>query len=281
MLNALECPEECLFGKCLIYRKFIELKIHVNFYVELLERDLRSLNVVEVDEKPFLPIFYLTVASKQLESGKHEAGFASLLAALDIELDVSLQADPAVRQDTVLCYLEMLDGLIKIKKSKFHMKIINRALQFAESLPEHLQSSSLFCCYCWKGIVHNRMQEFASAIQFLEHALTKHSEKANDKFIEFQCQQQIAFAYYNEGRYKDALTSQYEALSITKDIYPDGSEKEAESFNIAAVIAEKLGNKKLMVSNLRLRCKMYSKVLGQNHPKTQASYLEYVRGLMK
>ena len=123
------------------------------------------------------------------------------------------------------------------------------------------------------------MQEFASAIQFLEHALTKLSEKANDKFIEFQCQQQIAFAYYNEGRYKDALTSQYEALSFTKDIYPDGSEKKGESFHIAAVIAEKLGNKKLMVSNLRLRYKMYSKVLGQNHPKTQESYLEYVRGL--
>ena len=107
MLNGIECPEECLFDKCLIYRnsKFIELEIHVNFYVESLDRDVRSLNVVEVDGKPFLPIFYLTVASKQLESGKHEAGFVSLLAALDIELDVSLQEDPAVRQDTVLCYL--------------------------------------------------------------------------------------------------------------------------------------------------------------------------------
>ena len=281
MLNSIKCQEDCLFDKCIIHLRFIQLGLDVNFHVELLDRDIRSLHVVEVDDEPFLPIFYLTVASKQLESGKHEAGIASLQAALDIELDVSLQADPSLRQDTVLCYIEMLDALVKVQKSKFYMKIINRALQLAESLPQHLQSSSLFCCYYWKGVVHNQMREFAFAIQFLELALTKLSEEANDKFIESQCQQQIAVAYYNEGRYKDALMSQYEALFITKDIYPDGSEKEAESFHIAAVIAEKLGNKKLMVNNLRLRYKMYSKVLGQNHPKTQVSYLEYVRSLMK
>ena len=279
MLNGIECKEDCLFDKCLIYLEFIQLDLDVNFYVELLDRSVRSLDVVV--DNPFLPIFYLTVALKQLESGKYEAGIASLQAALDVDLDVSLQGSPELRHDTVSCYLQMLNTLVKMKKCKFFIEIINKALQLAESLPKHLQSSSLFFCYYWKGVVHNRKREFSYAIQFLENALTKLSEEANDKLTELQCQQEITVAYYNEGRYKDALKSQYDALCIINYIYPDGSEKEAESFHIAAVIAQKLGNKKLMMSNLRFRYKMYSKVLGQNHQKTHASYLEFVYALLR
>ena len=279
IVNGPECEEMCLFDKCRIYHLFILMGKEVSLSVELLHRGLRSLHVVRDDEKSYLPLFHLTVALKQLESGKHEAGIASLQAALDIELDALLQADPEVRKSTVSCFLEIPNVLVKEHKTKFCMKIINRALQLAESLPKHVQSSFLFRCYFQKGAFHKEMREYVSAINFFQRALTKFSKEANDKLLELQCQLDIGFSYLMEGRYKNALTSHYKALSLIKDLYPDGSEEEAMCFHKLASTARQLKNRKLVVTNLRLAYKMYSKVLGQNHTKTEAVYSEYVFAL--
>ena len=279
IVNGPECEENCSFYKCCIYSQFITMGKDVNLYVELLDRGLRSLHVVRDDEKSYLPSFHLTVVLKQLESGKHEAGIASLQAALDIELDVLLQADPEVRKRTVSYLLEISNVLVKEHKTKFCMKIIDKALQLAESLPKHLQSSFLFRCYFQKGAFHKEMREYVTAINFLQRALTESRKEANDKVVESQCQLEIGLCYLNEGRYKNALTSLYKTLSLIKDLFPDGSEEEAMCFYIVASTARQLKSRKLVVTNLRLAYKMYLKVLGQNHAKTEEVYLEYVCAL--
>ena len=279
IVNGPECEENCSFDKCCIYSHFIEMGKDANLYVELLDRGLRSLHVVRDDEKSYLPLFHLVVALKQLKSGKHEAGIASLHAALDIELDVLLQADPEVLKSTVSGLLEIPSVLVREHKTKFCMKIINRALQLAESLPKHLQSSFLFRCYFQKGVFHNEVREYVTAINVLQYALTEFSKKDNDKVVEWRCQLEIAFSYCMVGRYKNALTSQYKALSLIKDLFPDGSEEEAMCFYKLASTARQLKNRKLVVTNLRLAYKMFSKVLGQNHSKTEAVYLDYVYAL--
>ena len=281
IFNGIKCEENCSFDKCCIYSQFIEMGKDVNLYVELLDRGLRSLHVVRDDEKSYLPLFHLTVALKQLESGKHKAGIASLQAALDIELDVLLQADPGteVRQKTVSYLLQILNVLVEEHKTKFCMKIINTALQLAESLPKPVQSSFLFLCYLQKGVFHNEMQEYVSAINCLQQALTEFSKENNDKVEELLCQMQIAISYWKVGRYKNALRSQYKALSLIKDLYPDGSKEEAMCFYNLASTARQLKNRKLVVTNLRLAYKMFLKVLGQIHMKTQEVYSEYVYAL--
>ena len=279
IFNGIECEENCSFDKCCIYSQFIDMGKDVNLYVELLDRGLRSLHVVTDDEKSYLPLFHLTVALKQLESGKHEAGIASLQAALDIELQVLLQADPEARKSTVSCLLEIPSVLVEEHKTKFCMKIINRALQLAESLPKPVQSFFLCRCYLQKGAFHNEMREYVTAINFLQRALSESCKEANDKVVESQCQLQIGFSYCKEGRYKNALTSYYKALPLIKDLFPDGSEVEATCFYIVASTARQLKNRKLVVTNLRLAYKMFSKVLGQNDMKTEAVYLEYVYAL--
>ena len=279
IFNGIKCEENCSFYKCCIYSQFIEMGKDVNLYVELLDRGLRSLHVVRDDEKSYLPLFHLTVALKQLESGKHEAGISSLHAALDIELDVLLQADPEVRKSTVSYLLEIPSVLVEEHKTKFCTKIINRALQLAESFPKTVKSFFLCRCYLQKGVFHNEMREYVTAINFLKRALSESCKEANDKVVESQCQLQIGFSYCKEGRYKNALTSYYKALPLIKDLFPDGSEVEAMCFHIVSSTARQLKNRKLVVTNLRLAYKMFSKVLGQIHMKTQEVYSEYVYAL--
>ena len=100
------------------------------------------------------------------------------------------------------------------------MKINNRALQLAESLPKHVQSSFLFRCYYQKGVLHNEMREYVTAINFLQRALTEFSKEDNDKVEELLCILAITSSYWMVLRYKNALTSQYKALSLIKDLYP-------------------------------------------------------------
>ena len=279
MLNSVECEEECLYHKCVIYMMFVRLEINDNLYIELLDRSLRSLRVVKEGQKPLLALCYLIVCSKQLQSGKHKAGIASLHAALHIELGVSLRAH-LVLLETVSCYINILGTLVRLRKSKFYRKIIKSVLKLTESLPKHMQSSSLFRCYFLQGVIHNQKQEYVSAIPFFEDALTKFCIEADDKRVEYACQKAVALAYYHERRYEDSLTSLYEAMSIIRDLDPGGSESQAEVFHMVACDARQLGNRKLTITNLRLAYKMYLKVLGQNHPKTEESYLEYVHALM-
>ena len=123
------------------------------------------------------------------------------------------------------------------------------------------------------------MQEYVSAINCLQQALTEFSKENNDKVEELLCQMQIAISYWKVGRYKNALRSQYKALSLIKDLYPDGSKEEAMCFYNLASTARQLKNRKLVVTNLRLAYKMFLKVLGQIHMKTQEVYSEYVYAL--
>jgi tetratricopeptide (TPR) repeat protein len=174
--------------------------------------------------------------------------------------------------------------LAKIRKSKLARRIIDRAAKIAESLPEGGQHYSVFRCYTLKGCIHNQMREYATAIKSLEHALVqlpKVSDEVLDKFEELECRNAIAIAYFYERSYKDALTSMYDALSVIKDLFPEGSESEAELCLWVAVVAQKIKNKSLEVSNLRLTYKMYSKILGETHYKTKLSYIRYAEALIR
>ena len=278
--NSTKYEEECLFEKCAIYVMLIELKVNEHFYLELLDRSLPSLHAVDGDDDLCLPAFYLTLGSKQLESGKVKSGVASLQAALGIELDASFRAHPVLQETIVSCFIKMLAPLFLKGKYKICRKIIKRVLKLTESLPEHKQSCSLFRCYFWQGVIHTKKQQYTSAIQFFEDALGKFCIEADDKWGEYTCRTIVAVAYCHEGRHEDALKSLYEAMSLIKDLDPGESKAQAELFVMVASVAQKIGNRKLAITNLRFAYKMYSNVLGQNHPKTEESYLEYVRALM-
>ena len=257
-----------------------DLKLTENICMELLDR---SLTMIE-EYKWHLPILYLKLGSTQLQSGKYDAGLASLNEALDIELEVTLQEMVGIRQCTVSSYISMLSTLFEIGKSSLARRAIDRVIKIAESLPEvGAQHPLVFECYMWKGLIHTAMQEYVPAIESFEHVLlqlSKISYEVNVKSEEFLCRKAIATAYFYQESYQDALTSMYGALSVIKDIFPEGSEDEADSYLLVATIARELKNKSLKVNNLRLAYKMFSKILGSNHPMTEQCYITYVRALI-
>jgi tetratricopeptide (TPR) repeat protein len=282
--SALKIPtdneQQRLLAQCLTCMQLLNLKVDDSSYMELLHT---SLPVMKEHYKSFLPIVYLTIGSKQLKSGKHEAGLAFLQEALDIDLDVTVQEHADIREWTVSCYIEIMSKFVVIRESKLARRTLDRALQIAESLPEGRQHPWLFRCYYLQGLVHIKKQEFVSAIEKLEHALLQLpniSDEAFDKFEEFACRRIIATAHYNKGTYEDALSSLYKALFIVKDRFPDGSEDEAEAHLNVASVAQKMKNRSLLVNNLRLAYKVYLNVLGKNHCKTEHSYIAYVRALI-
>ncbi|CAB4000575.1 WD repeat-containing alr2800 [Paramuricea clavata] len=258
----------------------IELKVDEILYTELLES---SLPLIKESHRSSLPIIYLRLGSIQFESEKYKAGLAFLQEALDIELEVTLRSHHAIRRLTVLCSVAMIIGLNNIGKFKLARKVIDRAILIAESLPEGTQHIWIFRCYTWKGRIQNQMRKYITAIDSLKHALLQLpniSDETCDKFEEFECHCAIATAYFNVGSYKDALTSFYDALSVTKYLFPEGSEAEAQVYLIVVKVAQKMKNKTLEVSNLRLAYKMYSNVLGETHFQTQVTYIAYVRALI-
>jgi tetratricopeptide (TPR) repeat protein len=128
------------------------------------------------------------------------------------------------------------------------------------------------------------MREYITAIDSLKHALLrlpKISHESCNKFEEFECHCAIATAYFYVGSYKDALTSFYDALSVIKGDFPEGSVDEAQVYLHIAKVAQKMKNKTLEVSNLRLAYKMYSKVLGEKHSQTEGTYIAYARALIQ
>ncbi len=272
--------EERLFAQSFICAHVANLKLCENIYMELL--DFRFTMIEEY--KWSLPILYLKLGLTQLQSGKYDAGLASLNEALDIELEVTLQEMVSIREFTVLCYISMVSTLFQIGKSSLARRAIDRVIKIAESLPESgRQHFWVFRCYTWKGVIHNTMQEFVAAIESLKHALlelSKISHVTNVKSEEFLCRKGIATAYFYQESYQDALTSMYDALSVIKDIFPEGSEDEADSYLWLAKIAHELKNKSLKVNNLRLAYKMFSKILGSNHSMTEQCYITYVRTLI-
>ena len=277
------CDQERSLAQRLIFANLLNLKVDENVDMELLKSSLPV--IMKGSYKEYLIPLYLALGSKQLESGKYEAGLASLQQALDIELDITLKERVEIRMLTVSCYIAMVQTLIKIGEFKLARKTIDRVIKIAESLPElGGQHLGVFRCYSLKGCIHNEMREFPTAIESLKHALlhvTKISDKTFVKFDEFICRIEIATAYCYERSYKDALTSMYDALSIIKDLRPEGSVDEAKLYLFITEVARKMENKSLVLSNLRLAYKMYSNILGETHVKTQQCYIAYARALIK
>jgi hypothetical protein len=177
----------------------------------------------------------------------------------------------------------MVKALNNIGKFKLARKVIDRATQIAESLPEGSQDVWMFRCYTWKGCIQNQMRECITAVDSLKHALLrlpKISHESCDKLEEFGCHSAIAAAYFYVGSYKDALSSFYDALSVIKGRFLEGSIPEAGVYVDVAKVAHKMKKKTLEVSNLRLAYKMYSKVLGETHSQTQVTYIAYIRALI-
>ncbi len=277
-----DCDQEGSLAQSLIFGNLINLKVDGNVYMELLESSLPV--ITKGGYNPFLLILYMTLGSKQLESGKYEAGVASLWEGLNTELDVTLRESFEIRELTVSSYIEMVQTLIKIGEFKLARKAIGRVIKIAESLPELCgQHLWVFRCYSLKGHIHNEMRKFATAIESLKHALlhvSKISDATSDKFEEYECYIRIATAYFHQRSYEDTLTSIYDVLSIIKDVFPEGSEPEASLYLWVAAVAQKMENKSLALSNLRLAYKMYSNILGETHAKTQQCYITYARALI-
>ena len=278
-----DCDQERSLVQSLIFVHLIRLKVDENVYMELLGSSLPVFTKGSNNSTIF-PILYVTLGSKQLESGKYEAGLASLQEALDIELDITLRQRVEFRMLAVSCYIAMVNSLVKIVEFKLARKTLDRAIKIAESLPElGRQHLWIFRCYSLKGHIHNKMREFPTAIESLKHALLHVSKISNEtftKFEEFKCRYRIAAAYFHQRYYKDALTPIYDALSIIKDLFPEGSVDEAELYLSVSEVAQRMKNKSLVLSNLRLAYKMYSNILGETHAKTQQCYIAYARALI-
>ena len=260
--------------------ELLDLRVDENMYMELLESNLR---VLKENCRPLVPTLYFRLGLKHVESGKYKAGLAFFLEALDFELEIILRSDFANRELTVSSYIAMVVTLVNIGKFKLASKAVERATQVAESLPEGTQHLWIFRCYAWKGRIENEMREYITAIESLKHALLqfpKICHESCDKFEEFECHRAIAEARVFVGSYKDALTSLYDALSVTKCRFPEGSVAEAEVYVAVAKVAQEMKNKTLEVSNLRLAYKMCSKVLGETHSQTRVIYIAYARALI-
>ncbi|CAB4010207.1 Nephrocystin-3 [Paramuricea clavata] len=264
-----------------IYLALLDLKLDENFYMEVLDA---SLPVINEYNKSLSPILYLRVCLNQLQLGKKEAGLAFLQKALDSHSDAIQREHADIREHTVWCYSAVVSKLIDTGEYKLAKNTLDRGLQIAESIPGGRKPSVIFRCYLLKGRIHIEEQEYALAIQSLQHAHLQFSEvsfETGDVFKEFHCRKLIALAHYHQGNYKDALC---DVLSIIKDRLLEGSKDHADMYILVANIALKMKNKKLVVRNLHLAYEAYSKVLGKNHPKTRQTYMyiayveEYAQG---
>ncbi|CAB4005667.1 Nephrocystin-3 [Paramuricea clavata] len=148
-----DCDQERSFAHGLISFGLLNLEGDENVYMELLNS---CLPVIKESYRLFLPILYLKLGSKQVESGKCKAGLAFFQEALDIELEITLRSNLDIREGTVSCYIAMVETLFDIGKFKLTRKAIERATQVAESLPECRQYLWIFRCYTWKGRIQNK-----------------------------------------------------------------------------------------------------------------------------
>lgn len=90
----------------------------------------------------------------------------------------------------------------------------------------------------------------------------------------------VAIASFGLGAYEKALSFLYRALPILQNCFPKGSEGEANLYLQLAKVAKKMKSRVLFVNNSRLAYKVFSKVLGEMHLKTQQSYIFYARALI-
>ena len=281
LLNAsINSDKECVFRKCLIYLELLQLKRDEDLYTKLL---LEDMHVIKEHYEEFLPVLFLKLAGNQLELGKYEAGLASLQEALGIELDVLRKAGCGRLEETVYCYLQVRNTLLRIGKPEVVGKLLEKAIEVSGLLPKCRQPYWLFCCYSGKAVFHGEKQEYVEEIHSFKEALLQFSQipdERKDNMSELLCRLRISRAQINEKNYEEALKSSYEAISVVKNIFPEGSEVEADLLFMVGQVANELNNKKLVVCNLRSAYKTCSKALGENHPKTHIFYLTYVQALM-
>ena len=229
------------------------------------------------------PVLSVVVSDCNLHSGKYESGIALLCDALEVKLNVVLELDDTLLYAMVFSYSSIYESLISEGKSKLAQKVADRALQISESQAKFKQPCWIFHSGFWKGRRHYKYKNYAAAIESLECAvqnITGLHELKCDEILEYQCRRLLAKVYTHEGRYEDALHSLYEALPLVRNIFPKGSQREAEILLSVGSIARKLKNRKLVINNFRLAYKMFSEVLGENHPQTQECYLTYIQALM-
>ncbi|CAB4009373.1 Nephrocystin-3 [Paramuricea clavata] len=276
-----DCDQKRSLAHSLISVGVLNLKVDENVYVELLKS---CLPVIKENYRLLLPVLYLGLGLKQVESGKYKAGLAFFQEALDIEIEVTLRNNLAFRQTTVSGYIAMGATLFNIEKFKLAGKAIDRAIQIAESLPKlDKRYFLIFRCNYWKGRIQIELRKYITAIDSLKRALLqlpKILNQSSNTFGVFKCHGAIATAYFFVEFYEDSLTSLYDSLSVIRYLFPDGSEDEAEGYVVVAKVAQKMKNKTLEVNNLRLAYKTYSKILGKTHFQTERSYVAYVRALI-
>jgi tetratricopeptide (TPR) repeat protein len=256
------------------------MEVDEKLYTELFDS---ATHAIKEEMQPFLKILHLRLAAKKFESGNHDSGLEFLQKAFNITFDQIMLADVYSRNGIIEWYGEIVRILVEVGKFKLAGEVIERATKIAESLPECRKHPSIFRCHVLKGHIFNEMREYDAAIESLGHALLqlpKLSHDVIDKSEEFECRHELAKAYWFKESYEKALTSYYDALSVVKDISPEGSEGEGNLYFAVAAIASRIKNKPLVVNNLRLAYKMYSKILGRNHPKTELCYIEYARALI-
>ena len=276
------CESESVLVNCVIYQSLLIFEV-ASTDLASTEFLTRCFSVLKTSYLEIFPYICLTVAHKQLQSKQYESGVISVKKALDIALDILLDMESERLLNILRLYLLVLDDLVKIGKCELASEVADRALQISKSFAESRQARWIFRFYYWKGRIHIEKQEYIAVIKHLEYAtqlIPELSGQDDDKSLELSCQWELSLAYNHEGRFEDALGSLYKVLSIVQKNCPKGSEQEAKLFNMAAQAAQKLKNKKLALNNFRLSYKMYSKVLGENHPSTQISYLTYARALM-
>ena len=265
--------------QCYMFSQFINFNVDESLHMKF----FKVSHANREEYYPMLVVIRLKLAAKQLTSGKCKDGLASLLEALNIKLDETLMSHFLIREVTFTGYLEVATILVNTEKSKLAKRAIDRATKIAESLPECKKHLYVFLCYSLKGRIHNEMQEYVAAIESLDQALLqlpKFSPDAIGKSKKFRCHIELAKAYCYEMSFENALTSLYDALSIIKDLFPEGSEGEGDLYFSVAAIANRMKNKSLQVNNLRLAYKMYSKILGGNHSVTEECYIAYARALI-
>ena len=276
--------ENLVLGKCFIYFHLVMLGKDENLEMEFL---MRNLPVLKGHYPEVACGCLFMIAHKQMGSGDYEAGVASFQEVVNVELDVLLLLESKLQEDIITSCFHVLSLLLILGKSEPAKKIANRALQISETFVKCRQPCLLFRCHYLKGYIHRDNQEYGAAISSFEYAIQQISKMSsernverNNMMLEFACRFDLALLYNQDGRYKDSLDSLYKALPIIQSVSPEGSQTEAELFHAVALVAQKMKNRSLVVSNLRLAYKMLSKVLGPKHPQTLERYLMYFRALM-
>lgn len=189
----------------------LDMKLDENVYMDVLQR---TLHLIESRNRVFSPLLHLSVALRQLESGKFSPGKKSLQKALKIELYDTLKENIYFRGLTLIKFLGTVYLLLNINEFILAERTLDKALQIVESLPQAMKDHWMFECHYFRGKIPINNRDYDSAIKSIEHALLelpKDSHDTLDKCKELKCLQMIAQANFYQGAYKNALSFLYRA----------------------------------------------------------------------